>query len=197
MAEAALALGATVTLVHGPLACEVPGGLRAIGVETAQEMYAAVMAELPGVDVFVGVAAVADYRPATQAQHKIKKENQTGDELVLALIENPDIIASVAGQPNPPYTVAFAAETRDPLATARAKRERKGVHAIIVNDVSQSDIGFNGEHNAVTFIDADSEHSLTRQSKQAIATQLMALIAQRVTKHKGSLAVANREPVAN
>ena len=115
-------------------------------------MQTAVNAELPGCEVFIGVAAVADYRPARAADLKIKKEAQKTQHLSLSLVENPDIIASVAASAHKPFVVGFAAETHNVLDYARSKRVRKGLDIIIVNDVSVADCGFNSVDNAATMI---------------------------------------------
>ena len=193
LAEAASSAGASVTVVHGPVGAAPPAGLRTIAVETAQEMFGAVTENLDEIDIFIGVAAVADYRPVNRQTQKIKKEDQSGDGLTLALVKNPDIIASVAARPGGPFTVGFAAETDMPVAQARAKRVRKGLDAIVVNDVSRADIGFNADDNAVLLIDADGEVELARQSKSEIARRLVDLIAVR---YRAQLATTNRESVA-
>ena len=173
VAEAAVAQGAEVVLISGPVSIAVPGGLRCISVDTAEQMHAAVNAELPGCDIFIGVAAVADYRPAHVADLKIKKEAQRDQKLELSLVENPDIIASVAASAHKPFVVGFAAETHNVLEHARGKRIRKGLDVIVVNDVSHADIGFNSIDNAATVVWADGELTLPKQNKSSLARSIV------------------------
>ncbi|MEM1435381.1 MAG: bifunctional phosphopantothenoylcysteine decarboxylase/phosphopantothenate--cysteine ligase CoaBC [Pseudomonadota bacterium] len=186
LAEAARQAGAAVTLVCGPTRVEPPAGIRRIDVISAVEMHDAVQAEVANHDVFIGVAAVADYRPATVAEQKIKKTAATTERaggLTLELVENPDIIAAVARRPKPPLVVGFAAETERTIEHARAKLERKKLDLIVVNDVSQPGIGFAGDDNAATLITRDSEEALSRQSKTllaaAVVRRVAALLAER------------------
>jgi phosphopantothenoylcysteine decarboxylase/phosphopantothenate--cysteine ligase len=147
-------------------------------VVSAADMHAAVHGRLENIDLFIGVAAVADYRVAEAAEQKIKKNPSNEEHLDLRLVENPDIIASVAASAHDVVVVGFAAETQDTLNHARAKRQRKGLHAIIVNDVSDSSIGFNSPNNATTFICDHTEVSFERQSKKDMATKLLQQIAK-------------------
>jgi phosphopantothenoylcysteine decarboxylase/phosphopantothenate--cysteine ligase len=201
IAAAARAAGAEVVLVSGPVALPAPFGVRRIDVTSATEMHDAVLAHAGDCDVFVGVAAVADYRPEEVKPQKIKKAEQgddpaDGDDrtsgLTLALVENPDIIASVAKLAHKPLTVGFAAETHAALVHARSKRERKGIDIIIVNDVSDPSIGFNSDHNAVTMIWQGGEMTLPRQPK----AQLAGTIIDRIGDFVDQLANANPERVA-
>ena len=173
VAEAAVAQGAEVVLISGPVSIPVPGGLRCISVASAEQMHAAVNAELPGCDIFIGVAAVADYRPAHVADLKIKKEAQRDQKLELSLVENPDIIASVAASEHKPFVVGFAAETHNVLEHAKGKRVRKGLDVIVVNDVSHADIGFNSIDNAATVVWADGELTLPKQNKSSLARSIV------------------------
>ena len=177
VAEAAVAQGAEVVLISGPVSIPVPRGLRCISVDSAKQMHAAVNAELPGCDIFIGVAAVADYRPAHVADLKIKKEAQRDQKLELSLVENPDIIASVAASAHKPFVVGFAAETHNVLEHAKGKRVRKGLDVIVVNDVSHAGIGFNSIDNAATIVWADGELTLPKQNKLSLAR----LIVEQVT----------------
>ncbi len=177
VAAAALAAGAEVTLVSGPVHLPVPPGVEFIGVGSAQEMYNAVHARVAKQHLFIGVAAVADFRPARVRRKKIKKE-AVGSRFELAFEENPDIIASVAALPNRPVVVGFAAETHRVLDHARDKRNRKGLDAIVVNDVSRQGIGFNADTNAATLIWADGELTLPYQSKASLAQNLMGQLAE-------------------
>lgn len=173
VAEAAVAQGAEVVLISGPVSIPVPGGLRCISVDSAKQMHAAVNAELPGCDIFIGVAAVADYRPAHVADLKIKKEAQRDQKLELSLVENPDIIASVAASEHKPFVVGFAAETHNVLEHAKGKRVRKGLDVIVVNDVSHAGIGFNSIDNAATIVWADGELTLPKQNKLSLARSIV------------------------
>ncbi|MEM7219962.1 MAG: bifunctional phosphopantothenoylcysteine decarboxylase/phosphopantothenate--cysteine ligase CoaBC [Pseudomonadota bacterium] len=175
LAAAAARMGANVTLVSGPTALDCPQGVRRIDVLSATDMLAAVLAEVEqGTDLFIAVAAVADYRVATIAEQKIKKTDQASrNGMQLDLVENPDIVATVAGLEDGPVTVGFAAETHDGLAHARAKRARKGLDLIALNDVADASIGFRSEDNALTLIWADGEQTLPKAPKSAIASALL------------------------
>jgi phosphopantothenoylcysteine decarboxylase/phosphopantothenate--cysteine ligase len=136
-------------------------------------MYEQVHNALPSTDVFIGVAAVADYRPANAQGQKIKRHRQEEPDMRLALVENPDIIASVVQSGQVKVVVGFAAETNDTLNNAREKRARKGLDAIVVNDVSDHSIGFNSSNNAVTLIHENGEIDFGIQPKTEIADQLI------------------------
>ena len=181
VAGAAAVAGARVTLVSGPCGLPAPANVERIEVTSALDMHEAVLARAAEQALVVGVAAVADYRPAARSPQKIKKERTTKqgapEPPSIALVENPDIIASVAALPNAPVAVGFAAETENALSNARRKRRRKGLDAIVVNDVSNPKIGFNSDHNAATLIWADGEVELTYQSKEALATSLIQRLA--------------------
>lgn len=177
LAAAAAQAGGRVTLVSGPVALDAPPGVRRVSVTTAREMLAAVEAELPGTDIFVGVAAVGDYRPSAPRTRKIKRaEAGVNAEVSLPLTENPDILATVAAG-DTPCVVGFAAETHEALSNARQKLARKGCHAIIVNDVSDPAIGFDSDENAATLVTKGGEVVFPRTSKQALAAQLVDAIA--------------------
>jgi phosphopantothenoylcysteine decarboxylase/phosphopantothenate--cysteine ligase len=184
LAAAAHAAGAEVVLISGPVHLPTPIGVNRIDVTSAVEMQQSALLHASNCDLFIGVAAVADYRPAAPAAHKIKKERVATQALSLELEENPDIIASVARLPNAPITIGFAAETEDTLENARSKCHRKGLHAIIVNDVSDKTIGFNSENNAATMIWPDGELELGKRPKaqvaEAIIVQVAALFADRL-----------------
>ena len=174
LARAARDAGANVTLVSGPVAIETPAGVRRIDVTTASEMYAAVDAALPETDIFIGVAAVSDYRPARARGRKIKKGDEPSD-MWLELKENPDILARAAEAC--PCAIGFAAETHDTLRHARDKLERKGCAAIVLNDVSDHDIGFDSDRNAVTLIEPSGETVFPIDSKETVADKLIDAIA--------------------
>ncbi|MCZ6619435.1 MAG: bifunctional phosphopantothenoylcysteine decarboxylase/phosphopantothenate--cysteine ligase CoaBC [Gammaproteobacteria bacterium] len=173
VAAAAVAEGAEVILISGPVSIPAPEGVRIISVESAEQMFTAVKTELPGCDIFIGTAAVADYRPVRAAALKIKKEARRDQNLELTLIENPDIIASVANSSHRPFVVGFAAETHNVLEYARGKRVSKGLDVIIVNDVSQAGIGFNSADNAVTVLWEDGDLTLPKQDKSSLARSIV------------------------
>lgn len=171
LARACAHAGAEVVLVSGPVAMPPPRGVRRIGVHSALEMRSAVMAETPAADVFIGVAAVADYRPAAPAEHKIKK---SGDEMTLSLTPNPDILAEVAALPDGPFCVGFAAESRNLDEYAETKRRAKRVPLLVGNLVQD---GLGGEDNQVILYDDVGKHPLTRASKTELAMQIVAHLA--------------------
>ncbi|HET6598697.1 MAG TPA: bifunctional phosphopantothenoylcysteine decarboxylase/phosphopantothenate--cysteine ligase CoaBC [Burkholderiaceae bacterium] len=178
VARAAAEAGAEVTLVAGPVHLATPRGVRRIDVGTAQQMFDAVLRAAPRHGVFVATAAVADWRPATLAQHKIKKNgNKVAPDFELS--ENPDILAAVARLPSAqrPYCVGFAAESHDVLKHARDKLERKGVPLIVAN---LGPATFGQDDNVLTLVDANGERELPRADKLTLARQLVAEIAARL-----------------
>lgn len=180
LAEAALRAGAVVTLVSGPVSLAPPPGADVRPVETAAEMLSAVERAVDeGCDIFVATAAVADYRPESCADDKIKKSRGT---MTLSLVRNPDILATVAARAEPPFTVGFAAETRDLAHYAMDKLKRKKLDMIVANDVSEPGIGFNSDRNAVIVFWPSGQQSIGPDSKQAIAERLVALVAQHQTQ---------------
>jgi phosphopantothenoylcysteine decarboxylase/phosphopantothenate--cysteine ligase len=168
--------GAEVVVVSGPVALPAPTGVEVVRIETALEMHAAVMARVDGIDIFVGCAAVADYRPAVAAGQKIKK---TGKPLEVRLVPNPDILAAVAALPNPPFTLGFAAETEGLQQHAEAKLQRKGVHMLAANLVSDPGIGFDSNDNELTVVWSGGGCRLERKSKDEIAAELVAILVER------------------
>jgi phosphopantothenoylcysteine decarboxylase/phosphopantothenate--cysteine ligase len=173
VAESARRAGAKVILIAGPGVAGAHAEIERRDVTTAQDMYEQVHNALPSTDVFIGVAAVADYRPANAQGQKIKRHRQKEPDMRLALVENPDIIASVVQSGQVKVVVGFAAETNDTLNNAREKRARKGLDAIVVNDVSDHSIGFNSSNNAVTLIHENGEIDFGIQPKTEIADQLI------------------------
>ncbi len=174
LAAALAARGARVTLVSGPVSIEPPAGIDLVRVQTALEMHDAVMAALPA-DAYIGVAAVADWRPATR--HASKMKTDKAGFASLQLVENPDILKAVASldrDRRPALVVGFAAETaadQDTLeALARAKLERKGCDLIIANDVSGDAMG--GAENAALIVSRNGTEVLPRAPKEAIAAKL-------------------------
>jgi len=177
IARAAAEAGARVTLVAGPVHLPTPAGVRRINVQSAQQMLAAVMPEAPAHDIFVATAAVADWRPASAAEQKIKKDS-SGLVPALQMVQNPDILASVARLPagQRPWCLGFAAESEDLLVHARAKLQRKGVEMIAAN---LGPATFGRDDNAITLVDADGEQALERTDKLTLARQLVRVIAAR------------------
>lgn len=177
VAGAAAEAGAQVTLVAGPVHLETPPGVaRRVDVRSAAQMHAAVLAACADADVYVGAAAVGDYRPARVADRKIKKQDGAG--LTLALAENPDILASLAAQTVHPFLVGFAAETHDVAAYAQDKLQRKGLDMIAANLVGDG-LGFEAADNALNVFWAGGSVELPRAGKGELARQLVARIAQR------------------
>lgn len=181
LAEAAAEAGARVTLVAGPVNLPTPARVKRVDVVSASEMLAACQAALPA-DVLIASAAVADYRPASAAAGKLKKDTSSEDGMTLQLVRNPDILATLAHHAQrPDWCVGFAAETDDVLAYASDKLTRKNLDLIIANDVSQPGIGFNSDDNAVTLIDRNlTQQALPLASKQKLARQIVDFIATRL-----------------
>ena len=179
VARAANEAGASVTLVSGPTALEAPAGVKRISVRTAREMFDAVRKSVNDADVFVAVAAVADYRVVNPSAQKIKKGARKA--MTLELTENPDILAHVAGLPKPPFCVGFAAESEKLAAHAREKRRRKGIPLLAAN-LAQEALG--ADDNALTLFDDAGEHSFGRSSKLEQARKLVAHIAAMLAKKK-------------
>jgi phosphopantothenoylcysteine decarboxylase / phosphopantothenate---cysteine ligase len=175
IAAALAGLGAEVTLVSGPTALSAPPGVRRVDVETAQEMLAACEAALPA-DIAVCVAAVADWRPETCGTSKIKKG--AAGPAPIALVENPDILATLSrAKARPKLVVGFAAETDAVEDHARAKLAKKGCDWIVANDVSiEGTMG--GDNNAVAIVSADGIERWERMAKGEVARRLAARIAQ-------------------
>ena len=184
LATAARQAGADVCLISGPVNVPTPCQVNRIDVITAQQMLDAVTLQIENCDIFIGVAAVADYKPEEIKVQKIKKSQKTRNSS-LKLIENPDIILSVTQRKNPPYTVGFAAETESALENARDKRRRKNLDLIVVNDVSDSRIGFDSAENEVTLIWESGEKMLKRASKELISQSIISSIAEKFNSAQG------------
>ncbi|KPK11778.1 MAG: phosphopantothenoylcysteine decarboxylase [Acidithiobacillales bacterium SG8_45] len=176
VAQAAVEAGARVILVSGPTALKSPERVELINVASARQMHDAVMDRAARVDIFVGVAAVADYRPKAIAAQKIKKGPDT---LTLELERNPDILASVAAINNGPFTVGFAAETENLIQHARDKLQQKHVDMIAANRVDLAETGFDADQNALTLIDANGQNEFPPQPKTRLARELIQHIATR------------------
>ena len=183
LAEAARDAGARVTIISGPVRLEAPEKVNVTQVESASEMLAASLEQQKNCDIFIAAAAVADYRPLQVAQQKIKK---SGEQMQMALIKNPDIVATIAQLENKPFVVGFAAETQDVETYARGKLEKKNLNMIIANDVSNAAIGFNSDSNAVTVFWGENQQDFPRMAKSALANDLIELIAHQYTVNTNS-----------
>ena len=177
LAQAAWEAGAEVTLISGPTALACPYGVTRIDVETAQEMHDAVMSNLSGQDIFIAVAAVADWRIKNVSGEKIKKDAESTPQLEFEA--NPDILAKVAAQPSGPWCVGFAAETENLSAFAHAKRLRKGIPMLIGNLAQHV---MDADHTTVSIFDDAGEHALPLSTKQDAAKQIVSAIAQRFNR---------------
>lgn len=175
LARACRAAGASVSLVYGQIQTPLAAGMAfAEQVSSADEMLAAVQRLLPHQDVFIAVAAVADYKVSNRSEHKLKK--QAGQKVpVIELTENPDILATVAGRPDAPFCVGFAAESEHVLEHARAKRVKKGVPLLVANEVSQA---MGKATNQVILLDDEQETVLPQMSKDDTATAIIERLAQ-------------------
>lgn len=173
LVRAAVGAGADVMLISGPTNLPVPAGTRFERVETAAQMFAAVKRNVTHADIYIGVAAVADYRVDEPRRHKIKKTDAR--ELTLKLVPNPDILGWVASRPKPPFCVGFSAESRDLDAYADEKRRRKKVPLMVAN-LAQEAIG--ADDNEVTLLDDAGSHRLARAPKDLIARQIVSHIAR-------------------
>ncbi|MNZ75331.1 Coenzyme A biosynthesis bifunctional protein CoaBC [compost metagenome] len=183
LAEAAAEAGARVTLVTGPVHLPTPDRVSRVDVVSARDMLAACEAAMPA-DILIAAAAVADYRPEVVAEQKMKKDPTTGDGLLLQLVRNPDILATLAQRSDRPFSVGFAAETENLLQYAARKLKDKNLDLIVANDVANPSIGFNSEENAITVIDRElHESSFAQTSKGKIARQLITFIAERRQQH--------------
>jgi phosphopantothenoylcysteine decarboxylase/phosphopantothenate--cysteine ligase len=183
LARAAQEAGAEVTLVAGPVSLPTPRHVQRIDVRSAQQMFDAVLPLAPRHQLFIGTAAVADWRPAEVATHKIKKEKDAagrtvgGTALDFQMVENPDILASVAALPAPPFCVGFAAESQDVARHAREKLQRKKVPLVVGN---LGPATFGQDHNTVLLVDAQGDHALPPADKLTLARALVAEIARRL-----------------
>ncbi|MEN6640803.1 MAG: bifunctional phosphopantothenoylcysteine decarboxylase/phosphopantothenate--cysteine ligase CoaBC [Armatimonadia bacterium] len=162
--------GAEVTLISGPVELPAPAGVTLVSVTTNAEMKAAALQAVPGADAYISAAAPADYRPATVADHKLKK----GEPLQLELQQTEDILLAVGSQSRPRVLVGFAAETGNAVETAFPKLQKKGLDLLVVNDVTEPGAGFAVETNRVTLLRRDgSNEALPLMSKQAVAAAIL------------------------
>ncbi|HWU65790.1 MAG TPA: bifunctional phosphopantothenoylcysteine decarboxylase/phosphopantothenate--cysteine ligase CoaBC [Methylophilus sp.] len=175
LAQVAMRMGAEVTLVYGHAQVPRPVVSHAYYAGSANEMYQTVMQHIADQHIFIGVAAVADFRPESSSIQKIKKSEES---LTLKLIKNKDILADVASLPNPPYCVGFAAETEQVLEHARQKRLAKRVPMIVAN---LANTAMGSDQNTVTIIDAKGEHAFETDTKEKIAFKLLSHINSLVT----------------
>lgn len=182
VATAAQRMGANVTLISGPVSLDTPAEVNRINVESAAEMHTAVHENIANCDILFAVAAVADYKPKASHDVKIKKSAEKSNELSLELVETVDVVTSVTSLKERPFLVGFAAETNDVVQNAREKRIRKKLDVIVVNDVSDSSIGFDSFENKVTLIHEGGDIEIPFASKDVIAERIvsetMTLLAQ-------------------
>ncbi|WP_257797865.1 bifunctional phosphopantothenoylcysteine decarboxylase/phosphopantothenate--cysteine ligase CoaBC [Psychromonas sp. CD1] len=173
--------GANVTLISGPTALPTPKNVHREKVVSALQMLKASINTINNCDIFIGCAAVADYRAQDICQQKIKKTSQSED-LILRLVKNPDIIASVANHPNRPYCVGFAAETESLEQYARGKLKSKKLDLIAANDVAKEGQGFNSEKNALTVFSNRQRFDIKLADKKEVARQLLKIISEQYQK---------------
>ncbi len=175
LAKAAVQLGAEVTLVSGPVNIETPMSVIRHDVESAQQMHDVVHENIAQQHIFIACAAVADYKVDKINTHKMKKDAQQPG-LTLNFTENPDILKSVATLRNAPFTLGFAAETQNVELYAKSKMEKKNLNMIAANDVSNSDLGFNSDKNALIVLSENERYSLSPKSKDSLAIELLELL---------------------
>lgn len=175
LAEAARDMGARVTLISGPTALPIPSSVECVGVDTAEAMLAACLKAMP-CDLFIAAAAVADYRPAKPTKQKLPKEDQA---LVLDLVPNPDILATITALPKRPYCVGFAAQTEDVMSKAKDKLARKGADVIVANLVGKN-LGFHVDENQVSLVSASGVEDLPLMAKTTLARLLLEKIAAKM-----------------
>ena len=177
LAAAAIEAGADVILISGPVALSIPERCQAILVMSANEMRQAALEFAEGADIFIATAAVADYKAASIASEKIKSGD---DKMTISLEKNPDIVSSVASTFEDLFVIGFAAESNDVETYAKGKLEQKHLDAIVANDISRADIGFNSDDNEVSWIDTDSIIIFSKRSKAQLARDLVAQIAVKI-----------------
>ena len=179
LASAMTDAGASVTLISGPVSLQCPDRCELISVVSADDMLAAASLAVKKADIFISSAAVADYRVTEVASQKIKKKS---DKMSLNLSKTPDIVAILSKNNPNLFVVGFAAETEQVEAHAREKLDRKQLNAIIANDVSRMDIGFNSDDNEALWIDADNSQTLSKKSKAQLAREIAVLIANKINR---------------
>jgi phosphopantothenoylcysteine decarboxylase / phosphopantothenate---cysteine ligase len=176
LAAAAKEAGAKVTLISGPTFLEPPNAVHCISVNTAEEMLKAVQVQQNKMDIFIGAAAVADYRPEIAYEQKLKKQNY-GDTLTLKLIKNPDILDYVAHLDNRPFVVGFAAETENIIEQARDKKIKKHLDMIIANEVNTAESGFDHDNNCGWILTSEQSIELPLMSKMQMAKNILEAVA--------------------
>ena len=181
LAQAALEAGASVELISGPCALKPSDRIKLHQVESAEQMLQAVESGITGIDVFIAVAAVADYRPQRVAGQKIKKTDET---MMLSLVKNPDILGTVASKSDKPFCIGFAAETEQLEHYAKNKLQQKNLDMVIANRVDSSDVGFNSDYNSATVIWPEGEQNFEKTTKSRLATELIGLIAGQYHQQK-------------
>jgi phosphopantothenoylcysteine decarboxylase/phosphopantothenate--cysteine ligase len=187
VARAAAEAGARVILVAGPVHLPTPAGVERHDVETAEEMYRTTLDLIGAADIYIGAAAISDYRPREIAAHKIKKKTET---LTLEMTKSPDLLATIARLPQRPFTVGFAAETEKLEEHARLKLTGKRLDMIVANQVGTR-LGFDDDDNQAVVLWADGQHALGRKSKGDLALEIVTVIAGRRREH-GALPPAAR-----
>lgn len=176
LATAALDAGADVVLISGPVNLSIPERCQYLSVISANDMLLASLEYAKKADIFIATAAVADYRAVSIAENKIKSDS---DVLTINFEKNPDIVSTVATANESLFVVGFAAESTDVENYAMGKLKTKGLNAIIANDISRSDIGFNSDDNEVSWIDTDSSITFSKRSKTQLSRDLIAQIAHK------------------
>lgn len=175
LAQAAQAMGAEVCLISGPTQLTPPAGVSFVDVRSAREMFDAVQAHFVATDLMLAAAAVADYRVEQTAEQKLKKQGE--QSLTLTLVQNPDIVAWAAAQPNRGKVIAFAAETENLIPHAQAKLQRKGVDAVLANSVADG-AGFDQAQNQLFMVSAEGVHEFPLTHKSQLAQQVLAHLAE-------------------
>jgi len=183
LAQAALDLGANVTLVSGPVKIKCPVGITLSSITSAEEMSHVVLGEIVDTDILLMAAAVADFRPSSSRDQKFKKNQADDDGLDISWVTNPDILRQVKEQRGasgrPIITLGFAAETENLLENAKEKLEQKNLDFIAVNDVGAADRGFDSDHNEVVLVGSDGRQiEMLLQSKSGIADSIMRIVME-------------------
>ena len=179
LAQSAIDYGAKVTLISGPVNLEPPSNCNFISIKTADEMFEAVMHHINDKDIYIGAAAVSDYKPAKMQNNKIKKDG-SNSPITLELEENKDILKSVSALNHRPFVVGFAAETNDVIENAEKKLSSKDLDLIVANDVSKKEIGFDSEENEVTLVTSADNYLIERQSKKKVSNKIIEFISERI-----------------
>lgn len=178
LAEAAAEAGALTTLISGPTYLPAPPRVTVLAVTSAEEMYRVSLEQAASCDLFIAAAAVADYRPELVAAQKLKKTS--AGELIIRLVQNPDIVAAVASLEPRPFTVGFAAETENLVVHARTKLLQKNLDLVVANNILDPNIGFNSDDNAVTLVDRGGEENVSQRSKKQLARELISHLAKKI-----------------